>query len=175
MLQTSADHVKHTLETYVNPQASGRRLIYISHISCVVYAIIMASFSTGLYYAGISMGYLYLMMGVIISGAVLPASLTLLWSRQSWAAATFSPPLALVCSLIAWLVTAKKENGTLSVDSTGAKYVSPYTPAPRLLSNADHTPAIPCSLGMSFRSLHLSSSSQFCPSSSAHRSTTGYP
>ena len=81
----------------------------------------MASFSTGLYYAGISMGYLYLMMGVIISGAVLPAALTLLWSRQSWAAATFSPPTALVCSLIAWLVTAKKTMGSLSVDSTGAK------------------------------------------------------
>lgn len=93
-------------------------------MSCVVYAIIMAGFSTGLYYAGISMGYLYLMMGVIISGAVLPASLTLLWSGQSWAAATFSPPLALVCSLIAWLVVAKREGGDLSVVSTGAKYVN---------------------------------------------------
>lgn len=93
----------------------------MSHTSCVAYAVIMASFSTGLYYAGISMGYLYLMMGVIISGAVLPASLTLLWSRQSWAAATFTPPLALTCSLIAWLVTAKKEGGNLSVNSTGAK------------------------------------------------------
>ena len=108
-------------QTYINPNASGRRLIYMSHVSCVIYAIIMASFSTGLYYAGISMGYLYLMMGVIISGAVLPASLTLLWDRQSWAAATFSPPLALVCSMIAWLVTAKKESGNLSVESTGSK------------------------------------------------------
>ncbi|KAK5755080.1 urea active transporter [Elasticomyces elasticus] len=107
-------------QTYINPGASGRRVIYMSHSSCIVYAIIMASFSTGLHYAGISMGYLYLMMGVIISGAVLPASLTLLWSRQSWAAATFTPPLALCCSLIAWLVTAKKEGGSLSVLSTGA-------------------------------------------------------
>ncbi|KAK1064086.1 urea active transporter [Friedmanniomyces endolithicus] len=107
-------------QTYINPDASGRRLIYMSHTSCVVYAVIMASFSTGLYYAGISMGYLYLMMGVIISGAVLPASLTLLWDRQSWAAATFSPPLALLCSLIAWLVTASKEGGSLSVTNTGA-------------------------------------------------------
>jgi hypothetical protein len=68
------------------------------------------------------MGYLYLMMGVIISGAVIPASLSLLWDRQSWAAATFTPPMALVCSLIAWLVTAKKEGGDLSVLSTGANY-----------------------------------------------------
>lgn len=64
-------------QTYINPNASGKRLIYMSHVSCVIYATVMASFSTGLYYAGISMGYLYLLMGVIISGAVLPASLTL--------------------------------------------------------------------------------------------------
>lgn len=108
-------------QTYINPGASGRRLIYMSHASCVVYALIMAGFSTGLYYAGISMGYLYLLMGVIISGGVIPASMTLLWDRQSWAAATFSPPIALACSLIAWLVQAKREYGNLSVDSTGAK------------------------------------------------------
>lgn len=49
-------------QTYINPKASGKFLIRMSHISCVVYAVVMASFSTGLYYAGISMGYLYLMM-----------------------------------------------------------------------------------------------------------------
>jgi hypothetical protein len=107
-------------QTYIKPDASGNRLIYMSHASCAIYATVMAAFSTGLYYAGISMGYLYLMMGVIISGAVIPASLCLLWDRQSWAAATFTPPLALVCSLIAWLVTAKHEGGDLSVLSTGA-------------------------------------------------------
>ncbi|OQN96308.1 hypothetical protein B0A48_17564 [Cryoendolithus antarcticus] len=109
-------------QTYINAGASGKRLIYMSHASCIVYAIIMAAFSTGLHYAGISMGFLYLMMGVIISGAVIPSSLTLTWAGQSWAAATFTPPLALVCSLIAWLVTAKKQSGDLSVASTGANY-----------------------------------------------------
>lgn len=67
------------------------------------------------------MGYLYLMMGVIISSAVLPATLSLLWSQQNLAAAALSPILGLICSLIAWLVTAKKEGGNLSVESTGAK------------------------------------------------------
>jgi len=70
---------------------------------------------------GISIGYLYLMMGVIISSAVLPATLTLMWSKQNMIAATLSPVLGLVSSLIAWLVTAKKTFGTLSVASTGSK------------------------------------------------------
>ncbi|PNS21632.1 hypothetical protein CAC42_991 [Sphaceloma murrayae] len=106
-------------QTYINPAASGKRLIWVSHLACVVFATVMAAFSTGLYYAGISLGYLYLLMGVIISGAVIPASLTLLWSRQSWAAATFSPPLALACSLTGWLVQASKD-GPLTVEVTGA-------------------------------------------------------
>ncbi|OMP82552.1 putative urea active transporter 1, partial [Diplodia seriata] len=109
-------------QTYINPKATGKQLISMSHCMVVGFAVVMAAFSTGLYYAGISMGYLYLLMGVIISSAVLPATLTLLWSKQNWAAATFSPPLGLACSLIAWLVTAKHESGALSVETTGANY-----------------------------------------------------
>ena len=67
------------------------------------------------------MGYLYLMMGVIISSAVLPATLSLMWSGQNLAAVTVSPILGLACSLIAWLVTAKKQYGELTVASTGSK------------------------------------------------------
>jgi Na+/proline symporter len=62
------------------------------------------------------------MMGVIISSAVLPATLTLMWSKQNKWAAMLSPPLGLVCSLTAWLVTASKESGSLTVDSLGANY-----------------------------------------------------
>ncbi|MCJ1312710.1 hypothetical protein MMC25_006386 [Agyrium rufum] len=107
-------------QTYFDPKAGGKKLIYMAHTSVVVYAILLASFSTGLYYIGISIGYLYLMMGVIISSAVLPATLTLMWSKQNMIAATLSPILGLICSLIAWLVTAKKEFGNLSVASTGS-------------------------------------------------------
>lgn len=58
----------------------------MSHCIVIGYAIFIASFSVGLYYAGISMGYLYLMMGVIISSAVLPATLALTWAGQNkWA------------------------------------------------------------------------------------------
>ncbi|KAF2853618.1 urea active transporter [Plenodomus tracheiphilus IPT5] len=107
-------------QTYINPKATGKQLIYMSHSMVVAFAVTMAAWSTALHYIGISMGYLYLLMGVIISSAVLPATLTLMWGGQNWYAATFSPPLGLACSLIAWLVTAKKEGGELTVATTGA-------------------------------------------------------
>jgi Na+/proline symporter len=80
----------------------------------------MAGFATALFYIGISMTYLYLMMGVIVSSAVIPATLTLMWKRQNVVAATATPILGLFCSLTAWLVTAKRESGSLSVASTYA-------------------------------------------------------
>lgn len=109
-------------QTYIRPTASGKFLIRMSHISCVIYSIIMAAFSTGLYYAGIGLGYIYLMMGCIISSAVLPAALTMIWRDQNWIAAALSPVLGLTCALIAWLVTAKNQCGSLSVACTGGNY-----------------------------------------------------
>ena len=36
-------------QTYFNPRASGKNLIYMAHVSVVIYAILLAGFSTGLY------------------------------------------------------------------------------------------------------------------------------
>ncbi|KAF9875441.1 urea transporter [Colletotrichum karsti] len=107
-------------KTYFNPSATGKQLMRINYIGMGVFALVMAGLATGFNYIGISMGYLYLMMGVIISSAVLPATLTLLWAGQSWAAATFSPIIGFVLSMTAWLVTTKIKYGELSVESTGA-------------------------------------------------------
>lgn len=106
--------------TYIKPDASGKRLIYMSHVVVAAYALFIASFSVGLWYAGISMGYLYVMMGVIISSAVLPAALVLIWSGLNKWAAALSPILGLCVALVAWLVTAKKECGEMSVACTGS-------------------------------------------------------
>lgn len=80
----------------------------------------MAGFATALFYIGISMTYLYLMMGVIVSSAVVPATLTLMWKRQNKIAAAATPVLGLFCAITTWLVTAKKQSGHLSVESTYA-------------------------------------------------------
>lgn len=105
---------------YWRPKATGKELIAASHSAVVGFAVIMAGFSTGLYYIGISLGYLYLLMGVIISSAVLPITLTLMWKRMNWYAAVFSPILGFAISVGSWLGTAKADFGELTVASTGA-------------------------------------------------------
>ncbi|KAI5294239.1 hypothetical protein KEM52_004408 [Ascosphaera acerosa] len=107
-------------QAYIHPKASGKTLVAMSHASCVVYSLIMAGFAVGLHYGGVDMGYLYLLMGVIISSAVVPICFSLLWKDQNAVAAAASPVLGLACALIAWLVTTKKQFGTFTVETTGA-------------------------------------------------------
>ncbi|KAF8848571.1 urea active transporter-like protein [Acephala macrosclerotiorum] len=137
-------------QTYFEPTAAGKKLIYMSHCMVVGFGLFMASFSVGLYYAGISMGYLYVMMGVIISSAVIPATLTLMWEGHNKWAATLTPWFGLACSLITWLVTASKTCGQLNVDCTGSNnpmlagnvmaLLSPliFTPLFTLIFGLDH-------------------------------------
>ena len=107
-------------KAYVNPAASGKKLIYVSHMSVVVFGLVMSAWSIGLYYIDISMGYLYSMMGIVISGAVVPGALTLLWNRQSKMAVCISPPLSFLCSMIAWLVTTKVQFGSVTIETSGS-------------------------------------------------------
>lgn len=107
-------------KTYLNPKAQGKTLIFVSHSCVFVFSLSLSAFSVALYYIGVGMGYLYLLMGVIISSAVLPAALTLLWSGQNWHAATFAPLGGFVFALIGWLTTTQGLFSELSVDTTGS-------------------------------------------------------
>lgn len=104
--------------TYINPNASGKKIMIVSHTAVVIYAYVMAGFAIGLYYAGISMGYLYELMGVIIGGAVLPSALTLLSRKQSVWAARLTPPIATGLAIMSWLLCTWKKFGVINVDTT---------------------------------------------------------
>ncbi|CAM9023928.1 unnamed protein product [Wickerhamomyces anomalus] len=102
---------------YINPRASGKKLILVSHASCIIFGLVMIGFSIGLHYGGVSMGFLYELMGIIIASAVIPASLTMFWSRQNWAAAVISPVLGSLVGIISWLASAKSMFGSASYDN----------------------------------------------------------
>ncbi|KAI0483284.1 Sodium:solute symporter family-domain-containing protein [Xylariaceae sp. FL0804] len=140
-------------QTYIHPTAPGARLIAMSHGSVVGYGTVMAGLSVGLHHAGISMGWLYLWMGVVVSSAVLPAALTLLWRRQNRAAAALSPPLGLVCALVAWIVTCARESSDdghgerLSVEGLGGNYPMLAGNVVALLSPAVFVPLLTFACG----------------------------
>lgn len=103
---------------YFNPKASGKALMTVSHMSVVGFSYIMAGFAIGLYYAGVSMGYLYELMGIIIGGAVLPSTMTLLSSKQNKYAASLTPPIATGLAIMSWLVCTRSKVGPINVTTT---------------------------------------------------------
>ncbi|CAF0912169.1 unnamed protein product [Adineta steineri] len=107
-------------KAYFNQTASGKKLIYVSHMTVVLFGLGMSIWSIALYYIDISMGYLYSMMGIIISNAVIPGALTLLWNRQSKWAVCLSPPLGFICSVSAWLAMTKIQFNSISIETTGS-------------------------------------------------------
>ncbi|SCU89371.1 LANO_0D04632g1_1 [Lachancea nothofagi CBS 11611] len=103
---------------YIDPKASGKKLILSSHATCIIFGFTMAGFSVGLVKSNCGMGYLYELMGIIISAAVLPAALTLFWSKQNLVAVVVSPILGTGLAIMSWLICTKKQFNTINMTTT---------------------------------------------------------
>jgi hypothetical protein len=68
------------------------------------------------------LGWLFLVMGLIIGGAVFPAAFTLCWKGQTRIGAVSGCLGGLAAGLTAWLVEAQVHYGELTVASTGGQY-----------------------------------------------------
>ncbi|OQD82412.1 hypothetical protein PENANT_c021G10370 [Penicillium antarcticum] len=104
---------------YVKKKATDRDLIRSSHFGVIFFAAFSAGFSTMLHYVGIDLGWTLYMLGVVTCPGIFPMIFTILWKRQSKAAAILSPVLGLATGLAVWLGTASHFSGEVSVASTG--------------------------------------------------------
>lgn len=69
--------------------------------------------------AGVSLGWMYLAMGVIIGSAVVPIALMLLWRKANAAGAISGAVGGCALGIVAWLGVAKAEYGRVDLDTTG--------------------------------------------------------
>lgn len=69
--------------------------------------------------AGVSLGWMYLAMGVLIGSAVIPISFMLLWRKANSTGAILGTILGCVCGILTWLAVTKIEYGRISLDTTG--------------------------------------------------------
>ncbi|KAN0115025.1 Na+/solute symporter [Hyaloscypha variabilis] len=107
---------------YMKPLATPEQLIKVAHIMICVFGLVMAAFACIWNAIGIDLGWLFLVMGLLIGGAVFPAAFTIIWKKQSKYGAVSGALGGLAAGLIAWLVTAKTYYGDLSVTTTGESY-----------------------------------------------------
>jgi hypothetical protein len=109
-------------KAYFNPSASPERLITVSKYGICVFGLTMSVFAVIWNLAGIDLGWLFLVMGLIIGGAVFPMAFSICWTGQSKAGAIAGPISGLVAGVVAWLVTAQQYFGELTIASTGHEY-----------------------------------------------------
>ncbi|KAL6876110.1 Sodium:solute symporter family domain-containing protein [Trichoderma longibrachiatum] len=104
---------------YFNKAATDRDAIRWSHIGVVFFGLFSAAFSTALFYGNVNLGWTLYMLGVLTCPGIFPTVFTILWKRQSRAAAVISPLLGMATGISVWLGTAHTLYGEVTVASTG--------------------------------------------------------
>ncbi len=82
--------------TYINPTATDAQIIRVSHYAVVGFGIFAPAFATALHYGGIDLNWMGYFLATIICPGMFPMAFTVLWKKQSRAAAIISPILGLV-------------------------------------------------------------------------------
>lgn len=106
--------------TYINPNATGARLVRISHIGVVIWSVCMAIIATGLSQTSIGVNYLVTCMGVFTCSFVFPMYSTLLWKGQNRVAIVAGPVLGSLTAIACWLGSAYALEGSVTVTTTSA-------------------------------------------------------
>lgn len=109
-------------KTYIKPAATPKDIIFWAHTNVAIFGLTMAMFATIWNLIGIDLGWLYLVMGLLIGGAVFPTAFAVTWKGQSRAGAVAGSLSGLVAGITAWLLVARFHYGELTLSSTGANY-----------------------------------------------------
>lgn len=111
-------------KTYIKPKATPENLIFVAHVNVALFGLTMAIFAIIWNVIGIDLGWLFLVMGLLIGGAVFPVAFAITWKGQSRAGAIAGALSGLAAGLTAWLVEAKVYYGELTLTTTGSNYAT---------------------------------------------------
>lgn len=105
--------------TYINPSANGKQILKVSRAVVLVFGCFMGVLAVALNKAGISLGWMYLAMGVLIGSAVIPIAFLLLWRKANAVGAIAGTIVGCVVGIITWLSVTKVEYERVNLDTTG--------------------------------------------------------
>lgn len=109
-------------QTYINEDASGEDLLWVSRVAVVVFGLFMGVLGIILDALNLNLGWVYLAMGVIIGSAVIPVSCVLMSSKVTGQAAISGAVGGLFLGVLTWILVANGESGEVTVDSLGGDY-----------------------------------------------------
>ncbi|PIA50411.1 hypothetical protein AQUCO_01300863v1 [Aquilegia coerulea] len=105
--------------TYINPDASGKQILKVSRAVILGFGCFMGVLAVILNKAGVSLGWMYLAMGVFIGSAVMPIVFMLLWRKANSIGAILGTIIGCILGIITWLTVTSTEYGRINLDTTG--------------------------------------------------------
>lgn len=108
---------------YINPEATGKQILWVSRVVIVAFGIFMGLFSIALNEMGLNLGWVYLFMGVMIGSAVIPLWNMMTWDKASGKGAVIAAWSGLILALIGWIVGAVIQSGEVTVATLGTNEV----------------------------------------------------
>ena len=108
---------------YINPEATGEQILFVSRTVVVMFGLIMGALSILLFEIGLNLGWVYLFMGVIIGSAVAPLWNMMTWKKASGTGAIIAAWSGLFLALTGWLSAAQIQSGEITIDTLGTNEV----------------------------------------------------
>jgi hypothetical protein len=104
---------------YINPEATGRQILWLSKVVIVVFGASMGALAVGLNTMGLNLDFVYLFMGILIGSAVVPLWNMLMWRKANAAGAVAGAWGGMLLAVLSWLATAFLRDGEISLTTLG--------------------------------------------------------
>ncbi|CAL1711071.1 unnamed protein product [Somion occarium] len=105
---------------YFNPKATDGQILRVSHAMVALFAVLMGVLGTIFFYIGISMGWLYEFMGVVLGSAVVPIAVCICWKRANKWGSIGGAVAGFCAGITTWLITTSALNhGVVNVTTSG--------------------------------------------------------
>ena len=104
--------------TYINPKATDKQVVKVSHLGVVFHGVFITGFALMLNYGGANISWVNYFSPILTCPGIFPLIFTLMWSRQSKFAAVVSPILGLASGVGVWLGTSQSIYGGISFATT---------------------------------------------------------
>ncbi|KAL0959225.1 hypothetical protein HGRIS_014502 [Hohenbuehelia grisea] len=108
---------------YINPRANELQILKMGHYMVAFFALCMSLAGVIFFFIGVSMGWLYTFMGVILGSAVVPIALCITWRKANKWGCIGGALAGFVAGIVAWLVTTSTLNdGVINVTTSGGDF-----------------------------------------------------
>lgn len=109
--------------TYINKKPTEKQILRTSQLCIVCYAVFMGGIATAFNYIGVSMGYLYELMGTMIGSAVVPIALCITWRKANGTGAVVGAIAGFCAGVAGWIgITSSLNDGVINVETTFGDY-----------------------------------------------------